>query len=596
MPKFLSTFLTLRGRLVFLICLATLPAILFAFYLAHTERTSALLRMEQDGHHVISLMTREHLNQMTGAKSLLRWLSGRLARQDSETLISDPHFLAALLAGHPQLGNIAILAPDGEVINSAYPLESSVNMHEYDAVQRALHSQEIETGTYVIGPIVKRPLLHLAYAIRDPRSRVRWVVFVAIDLKWLEQLTKTVELPTDHILLVTDREGRILTGSATSGAVDFSIGTKVSELAGLAAQQDGKTVSAQMGGQSFYFVTASMLDMPGILVANALPQAQFTRKANDIFYRTLGLLGLLTLFTVVSVLIVEEVALLRVIRALSQATQRFGDGDYTVRIDIPRGYGELQDMAVAFNTMAATLMRRHQEVMEAHHQLERLTRHLQVARETEAQRISRDLHDEVGQVLTSIKMDLVHFQNKCAHRASPGTDSVISESIGAIREKIDKTVAFIRRLASDLRPPVLDRMGLSSAIDLLARGLETDAGLVVDVDTCDIPEPLDWLVSTTLYRIVQESLTNILRHAHASEVSVGLQRTDGTLHLSVQDNGSGFDVSTQKGGTLGLAGMRERARLVGGAFAIESEPGRGTKISVSVPVVPSLDDAYSVSA
>jgi len=594
MPRFLSTFLTLRGRLVFLICLATLPAILFAFYLAHTERASALLRMEQDGRHVISLMTREHLNQMTGAKSLLKWLSDRMATQGSETLVSDPQFLAALLAGHPQLGNIAILAPDGEVLNSAYPLAGSVNMHEYDAIQRALHSPEVETGAYVIGPIVKRPLLHLAYAIRDSRNKVRWVVFVAIDLNWLEQLTRSIELPTDHILLVTDREGRILTGSATPGAVDLPIGTKVQELTGLAAQQGGGTVSAQIGGQSYYFVTASMQDMPGILVANALPQAQITRKANGIFYRTLGLLGLLTLFTVVSVLIVEEIALLRVIRALSQATQRFGDGDYTVRIDIPRGYGELQDMAVAFNAMAATLMRRHQEITEAHRQLERLAQHLQVAREAEAQRISRDLHDEVGQVLTSIKMDLARFQGKCAHKASPEIDRMIGESVGAMRDKIDGTVAFVRRLASDLRPPVLDRMGLSSAIDLLARRLETDAGLVVDVEERDVPESLNWLVSTTLYRIVQEALTNISRHAHASEVAIRLLRKNDTILLSIWDDGRGFDLGSGDGETLGLTGMRERARLVGGAFAIESEPERGTKISVSVPVTPSWDGAYSV--
>lgn len=150
MGKVFSLALSLRGRLVMLVCLATLPAILFAFYIADNERAAALARMEEDAHHIVSLISREHFYQMTGAKSLLRWLADRLAEEQDDIIAAkDSALLPALLSGYPQLANIAILTPEGDVISSAHPLPAPLNMHDYAAIQRALSSQEIETGAYV---------------------------------------------------------------------------------------------------------------------------------------------------------------------------------------------------------------------------------------------------------------------------------------------------------------------------------------------------------------------------------------------------------------------------------------------------------------
>ena len=596
MRSVLPLFLTLRGRLILLICLATLPAILFTFYIAHNERNAELTRMEDDALHVVNLISREHFHQMAGAQSLLQWLSETLEAESSHPLTADSDFLAALLAGYPQLGNIAILSPDGEVINSAYPLSAPVNMRDYDAILRALNSEDSEVGEYVIGPIVGRPLLHLAHAVRGGDGEVSGVVFVAIDLEWLEHLTANVGLPTDHLLVITDREGMILSSSGGVGDEAFSIGRRIPQLAGL-TEQGNHTVSAQINGRALSFVTAPMADIGGLLVASALPLEQIYAKANNVFYRTLGLLGLLTLFTVISVLVVEELALLRTVRALSEATQNFGEGNYTARVSIPHGYGELEDMAKAFNTMAEALALRHQEVTTAHKRLDRLTRHLQFAREAEAQRISRDLHDEVGQVLTSLKMDLANFQGKCGHTdQATGVGCMIRDDINAMREKIDHTVDFVRRLASGLRPPVLDKMGLSSAIDLLARRLEGEAPLVVEVEIGGIPQPLDWMISTTIYRIVQEALTNISRHAQASEIHIRLRSDDDHLWLEIEDNGSGFDASGMAGNSLGLIGMQERARLIGGTFSLQTSPGEGSLIKVCLPVRSNEDESDEIPA
>lgn len=581
--KFLSVALTLRGRLVFLVCLAALPAILFAFYIAQNERSVALQRMEEDAYHVVNMISREHLYQMAGAKSLLRWLTEALAKEEAKTPISDPNFLSALMAGYPQLSNIAILSPNGDVINSAHPLQGHINMHDYSAVQRAADSHNIEVGSYVIGPIVKRPLLHLAYAIRNVQNNVRWIVFVAIDLEWLKRLTERVELPAEHTLLIVDRDGRVLAESSVPDDPHYAIGQQIPELTE-STQQKHSTVVAHIGKESRSFVTAPMEELPGVLVATALPVEQIYQKANHIFYRTLGWLSFLTLCTGISVLFMQEITLLRSLRALSTAAQRFGMGDYAARVFIPNDYGELKDMANAFNTMADTLTKRHSELTEAHRRLDRLARHLQVARESEAQRIARDLHDEVGQVLTSIKMDLASFQQKCTHKdVSPAVDKIINDNITAMQAKIDGIVEFIRRIASDLRPPVLDRMGLASAIGLLARKQEQNTDQIIEVDVAKMEEPLDWLVSTTIYRIVQEALTNITRHADAEEVHINLHKTDDKIILIITDDGKGIAVADEKKETLGIIGMRERARLIGGIFSIESEPGKGTVIKVTIP-------------
>jgi signal transduction histidine kinase len=561
--------LTLRGRLLVLICLATLPAMLFTFYTAQQERTAAVKRSLADARHTLDLLSREHLYQLTGAKTLLRWLADRMSKEkiderDNGTLVTDSKFLAALLCGYPQLANIAVLSPSGDVISSGYPLSGPINMARYGAIEQALNSNQIETGVYAIGPIVKRPLLHLAKSVRDQNGSVRSVVFVAIDLSWLKQLTEKIQMPPGHILMIVDRDGRILSSSKHEDN-RYQPGAHVVELR-------QRTSTRQTP-----FVTTHMQDMPGVEIVTAVPYDRIYAQANGIFFRELATLSLLTLCTVVSVVLLEELALLRYLRSLSTAAKRFGEGDYSARASIPQEHGELAKVASVFNTMALTLARRHQEQIEAKNQLDRLSRHVQIAREDEAQRIARDLHDEVGQVLTSIKLDLASIQRKFKQA------SLKDDDVRQIMSKIDNLVHFVRTIASDLRPPVLDKMGLVAAIELLARNLEKQVELVVDVDADKLEFEPDWLVSINVYRIVQETLTNIARHSKATEVHLQLRRLDEQLVVTVRDNGLGLAVKDKQKESLGIIGMAERARLVQGSFSIDSDVNGGTLITVKVP-------------
>lgn len=584
MGNVLSLALSLRSRLIVLVCLATLPAILFTFYIASNERNAAIQRMEEDAHHIVSLISREHFYQIAGAKSLLRWLADGLTGEiGGSALIENSDLLPALLAGYPQLANIVVLTPEGDVISSAYPLPGIINMHDYDAIRRALQSHDIETGVYVIGPIVKRPILHLAYAIRDQQGKARRIAFVAIDLEWLSSLTNQVELPAEHILLIADRDGYVLASSARPSGSAVPVGTPVPELS--ENMRDQKTmVRAVISGKAQPFAVAPMEGLPGVLIASGLPYDQIYKKANGIFYRMMGLLLLLTLCTVFSVMLFEEVALIRYLRTLSRSLRRFGQGDFSARALVPLGKGELQEMVKTFNTMAETLALRHRELKEAHDRLDMLARHLQVARESEAQRIARDLHDEAGQVLTSLKIDLSGLQKRCRKcRAEGAIGDTIEEDMAAMCSKIDGIVGFIRRISSDLRPPVLDKMGLPAAIERLAGEVEKNSSLAVETEISGMDQPIDWLAATALYRIVQEALTNIVRHAQASIAHIDLRGTGDDITLIIHDDGKGIGEHDDKREALGIIGMRERAHLVGGSFSIEGKQQKGTVITVKIP-------------
>lgn len=577
--NFLMSFAsTLRGRLILLICVAALPAMLFTVYIAAQDRATALERTKDEARYFTNLISREHLYQIAGAKHLLHWLADEIEKDRSSRFVQDRQFLASLLAGYPQLGNVAILTANGDVVNSAFPLPGKINMARYGAIQRALKSTDSEAGVYVIGPIVKRPLFHLSRAVRDAQGKVRWVVFVAIDLEWLKHITEKVELPEKHILLIVDRNGTVLATSGRGTSESYPVGTVVPELSG--QRRGGKAmIQVRNAARMRVFAVAPMEDVPGILIATALPYEHIYDRANAIFYRMFGLLSLLTLCTAGCVIFLEEVTLLRWLRALASVSRKLCEGDYSVRVPVRNGGGEIENMARTFNLMAETLTRRHQELEDAHSRLDKLTRHLQIAREEEAERIARDLHDEVGQVLTSIKMDLARISRSSDEQVA----AAAQEELAAIKEKIDGLVEFIRRIASELRPPVLDRMGLASAVALLARNTEQNSNLVIDVETSKLEEPLDWLISITIYRIVQESLTNIARHSGATEAHILCCGKGSEIELTVSDNGRGLCLAGLSGDTFGIIGMQERAKLVGGSFSLESEPGKGTTVRVTIP-------------
>jgi signal transduction histidine kinase len=227
--------------------------------------------------------------------------------------------------------------------------------------------------------------------------------------------------------------------------------------------------------------------------------------------------------------------------------------------------------------------RAQEQLRESHEQLRALSVYLQHVREEERTRIAREVHDELGQALTSCKLDLSLLANKL-----PTNQPSLKEKAKALSAHMDATIQTVRRIATELRPGILDHLGLIAALEWQANEFQTRTGIKCDVRT-DLHEPiLTPDLATTFFRIFQETLTNIIRHAGATHVTVHLKEVAGRIILEVRDNGRG--ISAQEifnTRSMGLLGMKERAALLGGTFKISPvSNGKGTLASVSIPLRP----------
>ena len=197
------------------------------------------------------------------------------------------------------------------------------------------------------------------------------------------------------------------------------------------------------------------------------------------------------------------------------------------------------------------------------------------AQELERRRLARELHDETGQALTSILLGLKTLEDV-------GSEKELAESTSRLRELVVTTLQDVRRLAVELRPTALDDFGLVPALERLVETFREQTGIEVDLEPRLGGERLPSDVETTLYRITQEALTNVVKHAHARHVSIVLTRRDGSVSAVIEDDGQGF-AEGGSGDGLGLLGMSERVALVDGRLNVESSPGAGTTLSIEVP-------------
>ena len=204
-------------------------------------------------------------------------------------------------------------------------------------------------------------------------------------------------------------------------------------------------------------------------------------------------------------------------------------------------------------------------------------RRVVAGQELERQRLARELHDETGQALTSMLLGLKKLEEA-------KSDDDVRRSVLELRELVVSTLHDVRRLAVELRPKALDDFGLVPALQRLAETFAEQTNVDVHVEAALGDSRLPGEAETAVYRIVQEALTNVIKHANARTVSVVLTRKGEAVVVVIEDDGRGFDPNADKVGGLGLLGMRERIALVGGRLSVESAPHRGTTVAVEVPL------------
>jgi two-component system, NarL family, sensor histidine kinase UhpB len=265
---------------------------------------------------------------------------------------------------------------------------------------------------------------------------------------------------------------------------------------------------------------------------------------------------------------------LRPISQLERTAAQVHAGNLDARAPLsPVADRELERLTRTFNAMLDAMAAYRQRVRD-------VAAHALNAEEEERKRVARELHDETAQALTALLIRL---------RLGRGIDDPTerAEFLEEMRREISDALEGVRRFARGLRPPALDELGLVPALEAHARGLVESVGLPVRIEADPVAGVLSPQAELALYRIVQEALSNAVRHARADQVVVRISRTPGSVVALVEDDGVGFapaEVMGRDGRGLGLFGMQERAAYVGGQVEITSRPGRGTKVRANIPI------------
>lgn len=263
-------------------------------------------------------------------------------------------------------------------------------------------------------------------------------------------------------------------------------------------------------------------------------------------------------------------------------TLKNGATDYVLKHRMARLVPSVH-RALAEAQERADRRRAERQLRESHEQLRALSEYLQRVREEERTRIAREVHDGLGQALTSCKLDVSWLASRLPKQLKP-----LIEKARSLSAQMDATIQTVRRISSDLRPGILDHLGLSAALEWQANEFQARTGIRCEVQSTLHETAIEPGLATTFFRIFQETLTNVIRHAGATRVAVHLKRSDHRITMEVKDNGRGIspeEIANPR--SLGLLGMRERAALLGGEFMIGPvRGGHGTKVTVSIPWTP----------
>lgn len=223
------------------------------------------------------------------------------------------------------------------------------------------------------------------------------------------------------------------------------------------------------------------------------------------------------------------------------------------------------------------------DLLQSREQLRALAARLQAVREEERTHVAREIHDELGQMLTALKMDLRSIEQDLEEHNNPQLNPILDKAVAAT-ELTNALVKSVQRIAAELRPGILDRLGLVSALAHETEQFQQRTGIVCRLKTPEEEPDLPFETSTAVFRIFQEAMTNVARHASATQVSIELSLRPGFLGLNICDNGRGIRAGDLLGSqSLGILGMKERARQLGGDVTFDSLPGGGTAVTLEIP-------------
>ncbi|MGB5421911.1 MAG: histidine kinase [Desulfobacterales bacterium] len=587
----ISHFANLKTRLYLLVLITALPGWALGIYNASEQKRDAVRAIHQSALRTARLAADQEARVLGEAQRLLMTMADFFL-EGYDDPIKCRNFFDRILNRSQGYANFGAVRPDGELICSAHPVPSGTDLAQRHWFVRAKEFKDFAIGDYHLGYEQQAPVLFLAQPVLDQKRQLVAVLFAALDLDGLNRMLFAVltDLPQGASIIQIDQNGDSLFYDPFNATWSQPSPVDADIVKTVLTRKSGFLEAESIDGIPWIYAFAPLagpLKKNQIILVTAIPSEFAFADANRALTRNLSLLGVVTLLALLFVWKGSEVFILRQIRAMASASRRLAGGDLTVRIGSVVGEDELSQLSRAFDEMAAALENQlkvekqaGEKIRQSREQLRQLANHLQKVREEERTRIARELHDQFGQTLSVLKMDLAWLAKHL-----PGPDPSLQVKLDAMGAIIDETLQVLHRVCSELRPVILDDFGLVAAIQWQTEDFQSRTGIACSATLDTETDKLTQDESTAVFRIFQETLTNILRHAAATEIGVRLWEEDNQLMLEIVDNGRGIaDTEINSPRSLGLIGMRERVYGINGTIQFSGTRDKGTRVTVAVPL------------
>jgi signal transduction histidine kinase len=605
---------SLRSRLLLLIFLAAIPALGLTLYTNLEERQLRKALVQEHAMRLSRLVSADYEWLIEEARQLLVSLARFPAVRDGHVAACNALFVD-LLTRQSAYANLGVIDSDGNVICTAVPITDEVYLGDRVYFRRALETGDFAIGEYQVGRITRQATVNFGYPVVDDTGRVRGVVFAALDLAWLNQLARQAGMPPETMLTVIDRNGTILSRYPDDGKW---VGQLMPEslVVNAILTQEGNGTSDALGADGiprlFAFAPfGGAAQSADAFVSVGIPATVAFAGVNQILARNLATLGLVAGLALAAAWVGAHLFIVRQIEALVGATKRVAAGELGVRTGLPRGQGELSQLANAFDQMAESLERaqerrfQEEELRQKNYQLEQQNLAIQEANRLKTEFVSIVSH-ELRTPLTSIQgyAELLLEDEQIAqeHRESLAIVKKNSERLlGLINDLLDVSRMEAGRL--DLHRTSLDLVHLIREVAGSLRPLIETKRQQLRLDLSG-GLPAVWADADRVTQI----LTNLIANAHKytpveGSIMVAARRDDGFVRVEVTDTGTGLspedqaqlftkffrahDRSSQVGGGtgLGLVITRLLVELHGGQITVSSAPGQGSTFSFSLPAL-----------
>jgi signal transduction histidine kinase len=594
MRQFVGT--SLKTRLYLLVSLAFIPITLLIFYVAEEQKAAEEEAIFQKTMALARAAANEEDQKLESTRNLLTVVAHIVVIAEGQ-----PDKLSGLLVDLSMQSkayeSFGILNLDGRLVASSDPSRTDHGYSHKAWFSNVLRDKKMVMGQYHGAHINGEPVLYVAVPALDHRRQIVAVAFAALNLNWINRtiFKQLAELPEGSRLTLLDNNQGVLSYDVDAGQWSVPQNFNPALRREMAGRQSGTlSASDENGVQQIYAFAplASTFRDRRVSIVLEIPEELALAASRRIFTRNVALLVVSALIALLSIWWASDVFILRRVRAMVRASRQLAAGDLSSRIGKIGVRDELSHLAGAFDEMAASLQERiarEAQVMaslaQSREQLRNLAAYQQDVREQERIRIAREIHDQLGQSLTIMSMDLTWIK-----KHMPKRSLTIDEKISGMLTVIDDALVRLHTVTAELRPVILDDFGLAAAIEWQVEEYSHRIGIDCRMVPTGFEPELPKGQATALFRIFQEILTNIMRHAQAKNVEVKLAAGNGDLILQVRDDGRGITESeVNDPEAFGLLGIRERLYPFGGQVTFDGRPGLGTLVTVRLPLSPKGD-------